>query len=86
MPPLKWVVHRSVSAQLYTMCGTLPSGSGCEKGSLGYEALDMEFFAQNGCDHVMVDGARPRITVVWELSVIRIRNLRTGSPILATPT
>ena len=54
-PPLKMGCY---TAPLVTncMCGTLPSGQGCEMGSLGHEALDMEFFAQNGCDHVMVDG------------------------------
>jgi hypothetical protein len=30
-------------------------GGGCEEGSLGHEAVDMNFFAEIGCDHVMVD-------------------------------
>ena len=29
-----------------------------EPGSLGYEDVDMEFFAKVGCDHVMVDWCR----------------------------
>ena len=29
-----------------------------EPGSLGYEGIDMEFFARVGCDHVMVDWCR----------------------------
>eukprot|EP00038_Savillea_parva_P031693 m.89557 g.89557 ORF g.89557 m.89557 type:complete len:579 (+) comp9808_c0_seq1:91-1827(+) len=38
-------------------CYTSPATTNCcgEPGSLGYEMIDMEFFATSGCDHVMVD-------------------------------
>jgi hypothetical protein len=37
------------------MCGPAPQG-GCEEGTgRGFERVDMEFFADVGCDHVMVD-------------------------------
>eukprot|EP01050_Picozoa_sp_SAG11_P009543 SAG11_NODE_907_length_6599_cov_13.219231_1_plen_502_part_00 len=37
------------------MCGQMPGG-GCEEGTgPGKEAVDMAFFADAGCDHVMVD-------------------------------
>lgn len=37
------------------MCGTGPSGR-CEEGTgEGYEQIDMSFFADIGCDHIMVD-------------------------------
>jgi len=41
-------------------CYTSPATRNCcgEPGSLGYEDVDMEFFAQAGCDHVMVDWCR----------------------------
>jgi hypothetical protein len=41
-------------------CYTSPATTNCcgEPGSLGYEAVDMEFFASVGCDHVMVDWCR----------------------------
>jgi alpha-galactosidase len=41
-------------------CYTSPATDNCcgEPGSLGYEDIDMEFFAQVGCDHVMVDWCR----------------------------
>lgn len=44
-------------------CYTSPSKINCcgEPGSLGYEDTDMEFFAQMGCDHVMVDWCQPYI-------------------------
>lgn len=41
-------------------CGPLPSGHGCEMGCLGNEYKDMQFFAENGCDHVMVDNPAVR--------------------------
>ena len=41
-------------------CGPLPSGHGCEMGCLGNEYKDMAFFAENGCDHVMVDNPAVR--------------------------
>ena len=42
-------------------CYTSPWTKNCcgEPGSLGYEAVDMEFFAKVGCDHIMVDWCRP---------------------------
>jgi hypothetical protein len=44
------------------MCGPAPQG-GCEEGTgAGYEAVDMDFFARAGCDHVMVDGLTDRAT------------------------
>ena len=41
-------------------CYTSPAHTNCcgEPGSLGFEAIDMEFFARVGCDHVMVDWCR----------------------------
>ena len=38
-------------------CYTSPATKNCcgEPGSLGFEYIDMEFFARVGCDHVMVD-------------------------------
>ena len=38
-------------------CYTSPATTNCcgEPGSLGFEYVDMEFFARVGCDHVMVD-------------------------------
>ena len=37
------------------MCGRGPRGV-CEEGTgPGFETVDMEFFAQIGCDHIMVD-------------------------------
>ena len=38
-------------------CYTSPGFLNCcgEPGSLGYEDVDMEFFAEIGCDHIMVD-------------------------------
>eukprot|EP00040_Diaphanoeca_grandis_P033700 m.206833 g.206833 ORF g.206833 m.206833 type:complete len:581 (+) comp32971_c0_seq1:135-1877(+) len=43
--------------QLKLGCYTSPAVKNCcgEPGSLGYEYIDMETFAQMGCDHVMVD-------------------------------
>eukprot|EP01050_Picozoa_sp_SAG11_P013929 SAG11_NODE_1666_length_4494_cov_53.554949_1_plen_578_part_00 len=48
------------SRNLSLGCYTSPATKNCcgEPGSLGYEAIDMEFFAQVGCDHVMVDWCR----------------------------
>jgi alpha-galactosidase len=44
-------------------CYTSPANNNCcgEPGSLGYEALDMQTFAEWGCDHVMVDWCRPYV-------------------------
>ena len=41
-------------------CYTSPATRNCcgEPGSLGYEDIDMAFFARVGCDHVMVDWCR----------------------------
>jgi len=38
-------------------CYTAPGKTNCcgEPGSEGFEAVDMEFFAEIGCDHIMVD-------------------------------
>lgn len=52
-PPLKVGCYTAPVAK-NCMCGPAPQG-GCEEGSLGHEAVDMEFFATIGCDHVMVD-------------------------------
>lgn len=53
-PPLKVGCYTSPRAK-NCMCGRAPQG-GCEYGTgPGYEAIDMEFFASVGCDHVMVD-------------------------------
>ena len=48
------------SKKLSLGCYTSPATKNCcgEPGSLGYEDIDMEFFAQQGCDHVMVDWCR----------------------------
>jgi len=41
-------------------CYTSPATKNCcgEPGSLGFEEIDMETFAQMGCDHIMVDWCR----------------------------
>lgn len=48
------------SKDLQLGCYTSPATKNCcgEPGSLGFENVDMEFFAQVGCDHVMVDWCR----------------------------
>jgi alpha-galactosidase len=45
------------SKELKMGCYTAPGKTNCcgEPGSGGYEDVDMEFFAQIGCDHIMVD-------------------------------
>ena len=42
-------------------CYTAPGHKNCcgEPGSLGYEAVDAEFFAEIGCDHIMSDYCQP---------------------------
>lgn len=53
-PPLKVGCYTSPRSK-NCMCGPAPQG-GCEEGTgVGYEQRDMEFFAQAGCDHIMVD-------------------------------
>ena len=53
-PPLKLGCYTS-PRPTNCMCGHLPQG-GCEEGTgPGYEAVDMSFFADIGCDHIMVD-------------------------------
>ena len=41
-------------------CYTSPAVNNCcgEPGSLGYEDIDMQTFADWGCDHIMVDWCR----------------------------
>ena len=47
--------RRGVPTTKNCMCGRGPSGQ-CEEGTgEGYEQIDMSFFADIGCDHVMVD-------------------------------
>ena len=48
------------SKDLQLGCYTSPGTTNCcgEPGSLGFEDIDMETFAQWGCDHVMVDWCR----------------------------
>jgi alpha-galactosidase len=45
-------------------CYTSPATKNCcgEPGSLGYEEVDMNFFAKSGCDHVMVDWCRSYVS------------------------
>jgi alpha-galactosidase len=62
-PPIKLGCY---TAPVVANCNCGPgSYHGCaEPGSLGNEALDMEFFAEIGCDHIMVDttgGANPQV-------------------------
>ena len=58
-PPLKLGCYTSPRTE-NCMCGggfkgPMPGG-GCEAGTgYGYEARDMDFFAEIGCDHIMVD-------------------------------
>jgi len=52
-PPLKVGCYTAPSVQ-NCQCGKLPDGT-CEDGCLGHEVVDMHFFADAGCDHVMVD-------------------------------
>lgn len=52
-PPLKLGCY-TAPAVTNCQCGPLPNGS-CEDGCLGHEVVDMNFFADAGCDHVMVD-------------------------------
>lgn len=53
-PPLKLGCY-TAGREKNCMCGPLPGG-GCEEGTgAGNEAVDMAFFADAGCDHVMVD-------------------------------
>ena len=42
-------------------CYTAPGLKNCcgEPGSLGHEAIDAEFFAEIGCDHIMSDYCQP---------------------------
>ena len=48
------------SKDLQMGCYTSPATVNCcgEPGSLGYEDIDMEFFAEVGCDHIMTDWCR----------------------------
>jgi alpha-galactosidase len=49
------------SKKLKMGCYTAPALKNCcgEPGSLGFEQVDMDFFAEIGCDNVMVDWCRP---------------------------
>ena len=61
-PPLKVGCYTATVGPKNCMCGSAPQG-GCEEGTgAGYEAVDMDFFARVGCDHVMVDGLVNRRT------------------------